>query len=162
LSCVECGKESLYWLCSNACAIAYAKTRGRRECAVCSYDPKTGRVGRHDTTRLCAECVKRSENAEWLHRQDERVSQLFEEEVDAALARLSEEQDRPLPEVTALTRRIAYLVIEGEQVPFEYRDPKGVKRGIRYRWRAYTLRRLAKKVGCTQAQVQRIIASIES
>ena len=161
MSCVECGEASTFWLCGNACALSYAKKRSRRECAICSYDERTGRVGRHDTSRLCEECRSRAENADWVDRQEQQVGLLFDGEMNDGIERLRDQQDRPLVVVTAVVSEIARLVADGEQVGSAYRDPKGIQRGARYRWRAYTVRRLAKKVGCEPLLVQRVLASIE-
>jgi hypothetical protein len=162
MTCEECGKEDegTYWLCSNACALSYAKKRGRTDCALCSYDVKTGRMGNHNTTKICAECRSRSENREWIHKKDEHADKLIETK-NEELVRFREQQDNPLPELTPLTRQIAQLIVEGERVPYTYRDRKGVSHGVRYRWRAFTVRRLAKKLGCRPMVVQRVIDSIE-
>jgi hypothetical protein len=160
MTCVECGKEAKFWLCSNACALAYAKKRGARNCAICSYDAKTGRIGRNDTMEICTQCRARSENADWVHKKREEVDEHVETKVSEA-ERLRDQQDRPLPEVTPQMTQIAKLIVEGERVPYRYRDRKGQSHGIRYRWRAYTVRRLAKKVGCSRATVERVIRSIK-
>lgn len=160
MTCVECGRESTFWLCSNACALAYARKRGRRDCAICSYDPATGRIGRHDTTKICADCRRHSENAEWVHKKREEADRQIETR-SREIERLREQQDRPLPAVTELTKQIAKLVVEGERIAYVYRDRKGQSHGVRYRWRAYTIKRLAKKLGCTPAVVKRVIESIE-
>jgi hypothetical protein len=57
--------------------------------------------------------------------------------------------------------QIARLIVEGERIPYQYRDPQGRSFGVRYRFRAYTVRRLAKQLGCAPALVQRVIESIE-
>jgi hypothetical protein len=158
--CGECGKKATYWLCSDACALAYAVRRGRRECAICSYDAKTGRIGRNDTTKICAECRRRSENVDWVHKKHEEADELIETKL-AESERLRDQQDRPLPEVTPEMTEIARLIVEGEQVAYKYRDRSGESHGVRYRWRAYTARRLAKKLGCSRAAVERVIRSIE-
>src|SRR5262249_17515436 len=144
-----------------ACALAYAKKRGRVDCAICSYDPKTGRIGRHDTTKICPECRSRAENQDWVHKSREEADDLVEMKTDEA-ERMKDQIDRPLPAVTPEVTQIAKLIGEGERVPYKYRDKKGQSHGIRYRWRAYTVRRLAKKVGCSRAFVERVIRSIKN
>lgn len=160
MTCAECGKPSSYWLCSNACALACAKRRERIECAVCSWDPKTMRIGRHDTTKICDECRKREENDDWVHREQEQNDLLPERDLHHALARLAEQQDRPLRELTPLVRQVAALIVEGERVAYRYRAGDRVE--TRYRWRAYTLNRLAKKLGVPAMSVKRIVDAIES
>jgi hypothetical protein len=159
MTCVECGAESKFWLCSNACALTYAKKRGQQDCAICSYSKKTGRIGRHDTTQLCPECRRHQENCDWVHRECEEPDELIETR-NAENLRLREQQDRPLPEVTPLLTLVAKLVVEGERVPYVYEDRHGHKHR-RYRWRAYTIRRLAKRAECSRMLAQRIVQSIE-
>jgi len=160
MTCAECGKASSYWLCSNACALTYAKKRARFECAVCSYDPKTGRVGRHDTTRLCDECRGREENAVWLHRDEETPDMRIDEQHEG-LSRLREQQDRPLPRVTPLMRRVVLKLVEGRTVAIRYRDRKGVSRGTRHRQQPWSARELAAELGCTEQAVRRVLRRLE-
>jgi len=162
MSCVECGKESTFWLCGNACALAYAKKRGRRECAICSYNERNGRIGRHDTSRLCEECQARGENVDWVDRQEQQVGLLFDGEMNDGIERLRDQQDRPLAEVTPVMQQVALLVVDGQRTGKSYRDPCGEKHGIRHCWKAYTVRRLAKMVGCQPILVQRVLAIIEN
>jgi len=162
VKCVECGRESKFWLCGNACALAYAKKRGRRDCAICSYNEQTGRIGRHDTSRLCEECHARAENVDWVDRQEQQFGLFLDGEMNDGIERLREQQDRPLVVVTAVVSEIARLAANGERVGSEYRDPNGIQRGARYRWRAYTIRRLAKKVGCEPHVVRQVLAAIEN
>jgi len=152
--------ESSFWLCSNACALAYARNHGRRDCAICSYDAKTGRIGRHDTNKVCPECHARAENAEWVIGRDELPDENAESLDDANL-RLREQQDRPLTPVTPLMTEIVRLIVEGERIAVAYKDKDGRSRGVKYRRRAYTVRRLARRLGCSRTHVQRVIDSIE-
>jgi hypothetical protein len=160
MTCVECGHEGGYWLCSNACAVAYAKKRARFECAVCSYDPKTGRVGRHDTHRLCAECRTRDENAAWLHRDEEMPEAHLDDHHDALL-RLREQQDRRLSPVTPLMREIVKRLVEGRRVTYRYRDRHGISRGTRERQLPWSARQLASELGCTVDAVKRVFRRLE-
>lgn len=160
MTCVECGKQATFWLCSSACALTYAKGRGRRDCAICSYDEKTGRIGRHDTIKICSECRRRAENGGWVIGRDELPDENAEV-MDDANRRLRDQQDRPLPPITPLATEIVRLIVEGERVAIAYKDKKGRARGVKYRWRAYTVRRLAAKLGCSRMVVQRVIDSIE-
>ncbi len=160
MTCVECGASSSFWLCSNVCALAHARRRGRRRCAICCYDASTGRIGRNDTMKICADCRRRSENLDWVHKRDEQPDAVIENRLEEC-QRLRDQQDRPLAPVTPEMARIARLIVEGERIPYQYRDPQGRSFGVRYRLRAYTVRRLARKVGCTPALVQRVIESIE-
>jgi hypothetical protein len=157
--CVECNRTSSFWLCSNLCARAYAQKRGRCDCAVCSYDKKTGRIGRQDTTQLCAECRRRAENCDWVHRECEEPDELIDRR-DAENLRLREQQDQPLLEITPLVTEIVRLIVEGEHIAYVYRDRHG-HRHNRFRCRAYTIRRLAQQVGCSRMLVQRVVQSIE-
>lgn len=160
MTCAECGKKARFWLCSNACARAYMEGRGRRDCAICSYDENTGRIGRHDTIKVCSDCRSRAENASWVIGRDELPDENAEQ-MDDANRRLREQQDRPLPTITPLTAEIVRLIVEGERIAVIRKDKEGRGRGVRYRWRAYTVRRLAAKLGCTRMVVQRVIDSIE-
>jgi AraC-like DNA-binding protein len=161
MTCVECGKEGTYWLCSNACALAYAKARGKRDCAICSYDPKTGRVGRHDTNKICAECRNHMENAEWCSGRKELADERAATR-DEGCRRLREEQDRPLPEVSETLTRIARLLVEGARAPVVYRDKRGRRRGKRERWRALSMREIAARAGCSRSEVARVVRHLES
>jgi hypothetical protein len=160
MTCVECGTEGTYWLCSNACAMAYSQKRKGVQCAICSFNPKTKQIGRNDTNEICTDCRRRPENQGWVEARNEDADPFIETRL-AEMARLREQQDDPLPPISELTRRVVQLVIEGERVPYTYRDRKGVSHGVRYRWRAYTVRRLAKKLSCPRMTIQRIIDSIE-
>lgn len=160
MTCVECGTIASFWLCSNACALAYARKRGRRDCAICSYDAKTGRIGRHDTTKVCAECRAHEENAEWMIGRREIPRQDVHEQ-DEAIRMFREEQDRPLLEITATTMLIARLIVDGARVPVPYEDQRGRRRGNRERWRALSTREIARRIGCSQTDVVRLIRHIE-
>jgi hypothetical protein len=160
MNCVECGKESTYWLCSNACALAYAKKRGTRECAICSYDAKSGRVGRHDTIKICAECRRHSENADWRSNRKERPDAEVERRNNAC-RRLRDEQDRALPEVTETTARIAKLIVEGARADVGRRDRQGRRRGKQERWRALSIREIAARAQCPRSEVERFIRHVE-
>lgn len=160
MTCAGCGNESGYWLCSNACALAYAKKRARFDCAVCSYDPKTGRVGRHDTNRLCSECRAREENVAWLHRDEEAPEAEMELHHDGLL-RLREQQDRRLKPVTPLMRKIVAMLVEGKLVAYRYRDPQGISRGTRNRRVGFSARQIANELGCTEQTVRRVLRRIE-
>jgi hypothetical protein len=160
MKCAECGKEAKFWLCSNACAREHAPKRRGVECAICSFDPRTGRMGSLETNEICADCRAHAENGAWIEARNEEP----DEHIDARVverARLREEQDRPLPPVTEFTRTVVNMIIEGERVPYDYYDSKGVKRGVKYRIRPYTVRGLAEKLGCSRRAVMREIRNIE-
>jgi hypothetical protein len=160
MTCAECGKEAKFWLCSNACARAHAEKRRGVECAICSFDSNTGRIGSLETNEICAECRAHSENGAWIEARNEEPDEHIDTRL-AEIARLREQQDRPLPPVTELAKKVANMIIEGESVPYYYYDKSGTKRGIRYRCRPYTVRRLAEVLGCSRRAVRREIRNIE-
>lgn len=160
MTCVECGNESTYWLCSNACAQRHMKAGQRRNCAVCSYDPQTKRVGTLQTNRICLRCRAMPENAEWIRGRKEQPDRIIDRRLEQ-FQRWRDEQGVPLAELTPRYRRIAQLVLERERVPYAYVDKQGRKRGVRYRWQAYTIRRIAEVEGCSRKEVEEVIASIE-
>jgi len=160
MKCVECGAEASYWLCSNGCARMRLATSRKKQCAICSVDAKTQRLGTLETNRICRACKARPENADWLRARKEEPDELVENRVEEH-ERWLNEQDRPLPQLTEVYMRIAQLVIEQERVPVAYIDNKGRRRGKRYRWRAHSMRRIAEKANCTLQEVVDVIEGIE-
>jgi hypothetical protein len=160
MKCFECGTEGTYWLCSNACTLTYAKKRAGADCAICSFNPKTGQIGRHDTRKICSECRNHPENRDWVVARYEVPDGEIEQRDDASVW-LREQQDRPLPKTTALHTRIARLVMDGGPATVEYRDANGRSRGKRKRWRALTTREIADRAGCSKATVDRFIQHVE-
>ena len=79
----------------------------------------------------------------------------------AATLAQAEEMGRVLS-TTPVMQQVALLVVDGERTGQSYRDPSGEKHGIRHCWKAYTVRRLAKMVGCQPILVQRVLAIIEN
>lgn len=163
MTCVECGKEATYWLCSNECARRHLDTGRRRNCAVCSFDRKTQRLGTLSTNRICRQCKAAPENAGWFRgrNEDPEPDALVETRLAERL-RLLVEQDRPLPEMTPRYMRIVQMVLERKRVSYVFVDKRGRKRGIRYRWQAYTVRRIAELEGCSKREVEEVIDSIEN
>src|SRR5689334_4900917 len=105
MTCVECSAEATYWLCSNRCALAYARRRKSIECAICSFNQRTCRIGRHDTRKICSDCRNRPENSDWVVARFEVPDRDIEQR-DEANVWLRQQQDRPLPKITALHTRI--------------------------------------------------------
>lgn len=160
MTCVECGKESSYWLCSNDCARRHFDTGMRRNCAICSFDGKTERLGTLATNRICPACQAAPENADWIRARREDPDADIDTRIEER-RRWVNEQDRPLPELTPRYRRIAQMVLERERVSYVRIDKRGRRRGIKYRWRAYTIRRIAEIEGCSKREVEETIESIE-
>jgi hypothetical protein len=160
MTCTVCGAEATFWLCSNACALAHAKKRAGVDCALCSFDPRTGRIGRHNTRNVCPDCRNRPENRGWVVARSEIPDRHIEQRNDAN-DRLRQQQERPLPKTTARNTRIARLVMDGALAPVEYRDRDGRLRGKRQRWRALTVTEIAQRAGCDKKTVSRFIQHIE-
>ena len=160
MTCVECGAESTYWLCSNACAQGHLDTGLQRNCSVCSYDPKTKQLGTLATNRICRRCQAAPENADWIRGRKEQPDRIIDKRLEQ-FQRWRDQQDAPLAELTPRYRRIAQLVLERERVAYVYIDKRGRRRGVRHRWQAYTIRRIAQVEGCSKREVEDVIASIE-
>lgn len=160
MTCVECGATASYWLCSNECARRHFEAMKAQECAICSYDPQTKRFGTLATNRICERCRAAPENADWVRGRKEQPDRHIEKRTDS-FRRWRDEQDDAPAELTPRYRRIVQLVVEGERVPYVYVDRHGRRRGLRYRRRPYTLRRIAEIEGCSIWDVKAVIASIE-
>lgn len=161
MTCVVCGNPSTYWLCSNECARRYLDTGHPRDCAICSFDPKTRQLGTLSTNRICRRCRQAPENADWIRGRREEPDDFIETRIEER-KRWRNEQDNPLPDLTPRYVQIAKMVLEGERVSYVRTDRQGRRRGIRSRWQPYTSRRIAELVGCTRWDVEAVIKSIGS
>jgi hypothetical protein len=161
MTCVVCGVEGTYWLCSNGCARRHFESGQARDCAICSYDVTTRRLGTLTTQHICESCRRAPENADWVRARKEEPDRHIDRRIEQ-FRRWRDEQGDALAELTPRYRRIAQLVLEGERVPYTYIDRHGRRRGLRYRRRPYSIRQIAALEGCSKDDVLRVIASIES
>jgi hypothetical protein len=145
MTCVVCGKESTYWLCSNACALVYTQERAAVDCAICSVDPKTGQRGTNQTTELCEECRRDPANAGWSEKWpsidlsdqlDAAAIQLENNGIIVAPRSFAEIEGRPIKPATKLEKKILLLFVSGK---------------------AQTVREAADQAGCSYVFVNKVI-----
>jgi hypothetical protein len=161
IACLVCGCEAGFRFCSSACFLTWARTRAEVECAVCQYDPATGRVGNFNTTRLCRDCRKGVENRGWNDRrmltgQEDRIRQLRS---PGTLADLQREDRRQSSAKQDLIRRLALV---GEPELVVRMDQAGRRRGTRLRRRGYSPTEIARVVNCAVSYVHRVLKQAES
>lgn len=159
--CVQCGSPAAYRFCGNGCFVAWAKKRTGVDCAVCRYNPETGRIGNSSTTRICPECRKDSANAGWVCGDDELLDEPALEAVHWKRGdTLGSLQDRPARQRTQLAERIIAAVFGSKPVYERRRVPRTDRPG-RYRWayrRATTRRAIARALKCDERYVRRVLA----
>jgi hypothetical protein len=155
MTCVVCKKKASFRFCSNECCRAYFKTRTGVRCAICSYDPETGRIGDSRTTKLCDDCKKAPENQGWSENwENTELDANLEDHAGLRLADVIDEGRQ----ATELTERIHALarLRTGVVLPRALRHKRG--RGGRPLDAAYTPEQIADHVGCSVRYVQQVLA----
>jgi DNA-directed RNA polymerase specialized sigma24 family protein len=156
--CIVCGTSATYWLCSNKCAKQYAKTRVGIECAICSFDPATGRMGDVTTDKLCDRCRAAEENRDWVdpHQKHDLDGQIDQRQPTMALGQWLEE-NRPRP--GDLEKHVREYLSMTVTETVEKLDSKKRRRGSYTRERHYTPEEIAKLAGCTEQYVRKVMAA---
>jgi hypothetical protein len=154
--CIVCGTSATYWLCSNKCAKQYAKTRIGIECAICSFDPTTGRMGDITTDKICDRCRAAEENRDWVDpRADHELDNQIEQRRPAMSLADWLDENRPRPsELEQHVRELSTMTVT-EVVPKV--DRQGRRRGSYKRERSYTPGEIAKLAGCTERYVRQVL-----
>lgn len=85
VECLRCKSKGTFRFCTDGCFIDYAKDPKRKfvECAICQYDPVTGRIGNVRTHRLCTDCKQGAENKAWKEPSEQEQGT---DDIDAAVA----------------------------------------------------------------------------
>jgi hypothetical protein len=151
MTCSVCRKKAAFRFCSNQCFLVYAKRRSGIRCAICSYDPKTGKVGDSSTNKLCADCRRAPENRDWRSLPDAIDLDLHIEnrKADATLADVIEEHELP----AALAEWVRELSVAQVEERVWRHDAKGHRRGSWMRLRHPTLAEIAGVVGLSESRV---------
>jgi len=156
MNCIVCKKPASFRFCSNQCFLKHAKSRSNTRCAICRYDPKTGRVGDERIGAICDECRAAPENERWQGLPDgvELDPYIQDREFTLTLAAALDER-RPPMHLLEWARELSRVKI-AERRP--RRDSKGRRRGNWIHRRRPTAAEIAAVVGLSERQVQAALA----
>jgi hypothetical protein len=157
MNCVVCKREASFRFCSNACVLAWAKAHPRVECAVCHYDPETGRLGIHWTNRLCTDCRRSTENQDWVQARKETASEVIAQDDASTTQTLRAFREEQRQAVWRVMARVVELATKGERVPIGRHDARGRRRDRRYRIQRLSIPEIAKRVGRSPAWVKHVL-----
>jgi hypothetical protein len=163
LTCLVCGAASSIRFCSYPCLEAYSRGRQGVECAVCQWDPETGRVGNANTHRLCGECSSAEENADWCEPSDYEQTA---EDVDVTTAaaggqRLEAIAGRRRKVDTALATRVIRAARRRIPRRRRRRNAKGdLLRGWVTVEEGPSLREIAKEAGCSPEYARKVMRQL--
>lgn len=154
--CVTCRGPAAFRFCSNECFLRYSRTRADVHCAICQYDPQTGRIGNASTNVVCEECKAAEENQDW--REPARRETVF----DPALLPIMESYPtvsgrrlKPPPRRT----RVIFALLREHSIRVPMRNV-GVNRTVeRWVWqsRPLNLSEIAFLVGCSRQAVLKTV-----
>jgi hypothetical protein len=155
MNCRVCGKKASFRFCSNKCFLAYAKTRKGVRCAVCSYDPRTGRIGDPTTTKLCDECKRAPENRGWSESWENTD---LDSDIEAHAGLRLDDVIPDSPQSSELADRIRALAAlrTGAVIPRALRTKRA--RGQRPLDAAYTTAQIAERAGCSVQYVRQVLS----
>lgn len=163
MTCLGCKRESAYRFCSDACFLAYSKTRLHVECAICQYDPVTGSIGNHRTHRRCQDCQEADENDDWCE------PSIYEQRTDDVDTLVGIVGGGTLAEVFGGARKgndaMAARVVAAAKMTITVRRRRRNANGQLLRGWVHievepTLRDIAKAAGCSHEQARRILKRI--
>jgi hypothetical protein len=163
LKCIVCGATSNIRFCSYPCLASYSRGRQGVECAVCQWDPDTGRVGNANTHRLCGDCSSAEENADWREPSDfeQAIGDVAVATAAAGGARLEPLAGRRRKIDTDLADRVIRAARGRVSRRRRRRNAKGyLLRGWVTVEEGPSLREIAKEAGCSFAYARKVLRTL--